>query len=82
MTARPQRRPDWPRLMRADTAAEYCDEVSVEAFRRRVGSVYPSPVTVAGRGQVWLRDHLDAAIDRLDMTPQAAQRAADLADLI
>ena len=36
----------WPRLMRAETAAAYCDEVSVAAFRRKVGSV-----TSAGNGQ-------------------------------
>jgi hypothetical protein len=27
----------WPRLMTAATAAAYCDEMSVEAFRRGVG---------------------------------------------
>ena len=39
----------WPRLMRAETAARYVDEVSVEAFRRGVGSVYPEPIRVSGK---------------------------------
>lgn len=55
----------WPALMRAQTAAAYVDEASIEAFRRRVGSIYPKPVNVRGRGQVWLRDDLDKSIDRL-----------------
>lgn len=58
-------RPTWPRLMRAETAAAYVDEVSVQAFRRKVGSVYPRPVNVSGRGQVWLKDHLDQTIATL-----------------
>ena len=45
----------WPRLMRARTAAAYCDERSVEAFLRSVGSIYPEPVKVAGKGGRWLR---------------------------
>lgn len=50
----------WPRLMRAETAAAYVDEVSVQAFRRKVGSVYPEPV-LTGRGtqQKWDREQLD-----------------------
>jgi hypothetical protein len=51
--------------MRAETAAAYVDERSVEAFRRRIGSVYPQPVNVSGRGDVWLKDQLDAAIANL-----------------
>lgn len=54
-----------PRLMRAETAAAYCDERSVEAFRRAIPSVYPPPITVSGKGERWLREDLDAAIDRL-----------------
>ena len=55
----------WPRLMRAETAARYVDEVSVEAFRRAVGSLYPEPIRVSGKGDRWVRDGLDEAIDRL-----------------
>jgi len=55
----------WPRLMRAETAAEYCDEASVEAFRRAVGLLYPEPRNVPTKGQRWLIEELDAAIDKL-----------------
>jgi hypothetical protein len=47
--------------MRAETAAAYCDEVSVAAFRRKVGSVYPPPVTRKGSRQKWDCLELDAA---------------------
>ena len=50
MTRRPSNPGSWPRLMRAETAAAYVDERSVETFRRRIGSVYPHPVNVSGRG--------------------------------
>ena len=68
----------WPRLMRAETAAAYVDERSVEAFRRRVGSVYPEPIHVSGRGEVWLKDQLDAAIAKLNGETADALDAASL----
>lgn len=80
--ARPHNPGQWPRLMRAATAAAYVDEVSVEAFRRRVPAVYPAPVSISGRGEVWLREALDQAIDRLDRQPGAATRVPDIADLV
>lgn len=52
----------WPRLMPAALAAAYCGEPSVEGFRRRVGVLYPRPVTPKGSRQRWLRDDLDRAI--------------------
>jgi hypothetical protein len=52
--------------MRAETAAAYVDEVSVEAFLRRAGKVYPAGRKVSGRGQVWVRDDLDTAIGALN----------------
>lgn len=55
----------WPRQMRAETAAEYCDEVSEEAFRRAVGVLYPEPRDIPGKGQRWLIEELDAALDRI-----------------
>jgi hypothetical protein len=55
----------WPRLMRAETAARYVDEVSVEAFRRGVGSIYPDAIRVSGKGDRWLREDLDTAIEKL-----------------
>jgi hypothetical protein len=56
---------DWPRLMVARTAAAYCDERSVEAFRRAVGKLWPQPKRLAGKGERWLREDLDQAIDQL-----------------
>lgn len=55
----------WPRLMRAETAAAYVDERSVSAFRHGVGSIYPKPIRVSGKGDRWLKEDLDAAIERL-----------------
>lgn len=60
--ARPSR---WPRQMRAETAAQYVDETSVEAFRRSVGLLYPKPREVAGKGQRWLIEELDEALDQI-----------------
>jgi hypothetical protein len=51
--------------MRAETAAAYFDENSVEAFRRGVGTLYPHPIRVPGKGDRWLREDLDAAIEKL-----------------
>jgi hypothetical protein len=55
----------WPRQMRAETAALYVDEVSVEAFRHAVGLLYPRARDVPGKGQRWLIEELDAALDRI-----------------
>jgi hypothetical protein len=63
--------------MRVETAAAYVDERSVRAFRRSCGSVYPSPKRIAGKGDRWLRDDLDEAIDRL-----FAKASNDIADLV
>ena len=59
--------------MRADTAAGYLDEASVESFRRKVGQVYPKPVKVAGVGDNWIaRDEAKtqekAVLDGADFT--------------
>ena len=70
MSRTPRNPESWPRLMRAETAAAYCDEVSVEAFMRRVGSVYSRPVCICGRGKVWLKAQLDRDIENL--SPEAA----------
>jgi hypothetical protein len=51
----------WPRLMRAETAAAYVDEVSVQAFRRKVGTTYPRPVSGKGERQKWDKLDLDQA---------------------
>lgn len=60
----------WPRLMRAETAAAYCDERSVGSFLRAVGPLYPQPIRVKGKGLRWLREDLDHAIEQ--MTGRAA----------
>ena len=53
----------WPRLMRAATAAAYVDERSVDAFRRAIGKLWPEPLHVPGKGERWLKDELDEAIE-------------------
>lgn len=55
----------WPRLMRAATAAAYCDEKSIQSFRRGVGTMYPYPIRISGKGERWLKEDLDAAIESL-----------------
>lgn len=66
----------WPALMTAATAARYCDESSVQAFRRRVGTVYPAPVVIGRGRQKWLKREIDAALACL--RPQAAVPTQDL----
>jgi hypothetical protein len=69
----------WPRLMRAETAAAYVDEVSVERFLARVGTAYPEAMVIDGRGKVWSRTALDAALDQLESrTGAVIHDAADL----
>lgn len=68
----------WPRLMRAQTAAEYTDEKSVQSFLRRTGSIYPSALQIPGRGRVWTKESLDEAIDRL--TRARSETSGSLAD--
>lgn len=55
----------WPRWMRAKTAAGYCDEKSVDAFRRSVGTLYPHPHRIPGKGDRWFKEELDSALDSL-----------------
>jgi hypothetical protein len=53
----------WPLEMRAETAAGYCDEPSVEAFLAKVHKgVYPDPVRFKGSLPKWHRHKLDASI--------------------
>ena len=55
----------WPLEMRAETAAAYCDEPSVEAFLSKVGKeLYPAPARAKGSLPKWHRHKLDAAIAR------------------
>jgi hypothetical protein len=64
--------------MRAETASRYVDEKSVEAFRRAVGTIYPRPRKVAGKGDRWLKDDLDRAIDRLARPGESFRDIADV----
>jgi hypothetical protein len=64
--------------MRAETAARYVDEVSVEAFRRAIGTLYPEPLKVSGKGDRWLREGLDEAIDRLNGVETTIRDASDV----
>ncbi len=55
----------WPLEMRAETAAAYCDEPSVEAFLAKVArGVYSQPVRVKGSLPKWHRAKLDRDIAR------------------
>jgi hypothetical protein len=64
--------------MRAETAAAYVDEKSVETFRRAVGKIYPLPEKVPGKGDRWVKDAIDQAIDRLRGGVKAIRDAADV----
>lgn len=68
----------WPRLMRVQTAAAYVDERSVGAFRRAVGTLWPEPLRLPGKGERWLKEELDAAIDRASQRPDLVRDAADV----
>jgi hypothetical protein len=70
----------WPRLMRAEHAAAYCGEKSVDTFRRAVGTLYPRPIKVPGKGERWLKDQLDQAIDKLTGSNDGPSLADILSD--
>ena len=55
----------WPRVMPAAVAAVYCGERSVASFRRSIGTLWPKPRVLPRKGERWLREDLDLAIDRL-----------------
>lgn len=55
----------WPRLMPAAVAAVSCGERSVASFRRSIGTLWPKPRLLPRKGERWLREDLDLAIDRL-----------------
>ena len=40
-------------------AAADVDEKSVDAFCRAVGTLYPRPIKVPGKGERWLKEALD-----------------------
>jgi hypothetical protein len=72
--------------MRADTAAAYVDEKSVEAFLaacertygQDTGKLYPAPRPIEGKGHRWLIEDLDAALDRI----HGRRETGDLSGLV
>jgi hypothetical protein len=64
--------------MRAETAARYVDEKTVETFRRGVGTIWPLPKKVPGKGDRWVKDAIDQAIDRLMGNVESIRDAADV----
>lgn len=68
----------WPRLMRASTAAAYVDERSVGAFRRSVGKLWPKPLRLAGKGERWLKEDLDQAIEKASHRMSHVKDASDI----
>jgi hypothetical protein len=55
----------WPLEMRAETAAAYCDEPSVEAFLAKVAKgIYPPPMRCKGALPKWHRLKLNETIAR------------------
>ena len=64
--------------MRAETAAAYGDEKSVSAFLRSVGTLWPKPTKVAGKGRRWLKDDLDRVIEKI--TGRGPAHPRDIAD--
>lgn len=74
----------WPMEMRADTAAEYCDEPSPDAFKAKVKrGIYPEPIRGDGIHPKWHRTKLDEAIARRHgLRIDGAALIEDLAGLI
>jgi hypothetical protein len=64
--------------MRAGTAAAYLDERSVEAFRRAVGTLWPRPILINGKGERWLKDDLDTTIENLTGRKEHVGDASDV----
>lgn len=55
----------WPEEMRAETAAAYCDEPSVESFLSKVAKgIYSQPNRAQHCAQKWHRKKLDRDIAR------------------
>ena len=73
----------WPLEMRAETAAAYVDEPSVEAFLKKVPNVYSEPTRTKGALPKWHRSKLDRDVARRHgLQPQGAVLVEDAADLI
>jgi hypothetical protein len=69
--------------MRAETAAAYCDEPSVDSFLAKVAKgIYPQPTRTKGALPKWHRAKLDAAIARRHGLLVGAAEIEDVAALI
>lgn len=64
--------------MRVETAAAYCDEPSVKAFRASVGGMWPAPMKWKGKSERWLKDDLDRAIEALTAAPEFRSDLSDV----
>ena len=78
MTRSPFNPGAWPRLMRAATATAYVDERSVGAFRRAIGKLWPKPILIPGKGERWLKEDLDEAIQALSGRSEHVRDASDV----
>jgi hypothetical protein len=73
----------WPLEMRAEKAAAYCDEPSVEAFLAKVSKgIYPDPMRCKGSLPKWHRHKLDASIARRHGLQGDGAQFEDAAELI
>jgi len=74
----------WPLEMRAETAAAYCDEPSIDAFLAKVDrGIYSQPVRQQGCLPKWHRCKLDRDIARRHgLTLQGPDLVEDVTGLI
>lgn len=74
----------WPLEMRAETAAAYVDEPSVDAFMTKVDrGVYSQPIRAKGMLPKWHRHRLDTDIARRHgIRIEAPALAENVEDLI
>lgn len=74
----------WPLEMRAETAAAYCDEPSVEAFLSKVErGIYGAPRRQQGCSPKWHRAKIDRDIARRHgLAVEGALIAEDVSELI
>lgn len=72
----------WPEQMRAETAAAFCDERSVDSFLRSVGTLYPRPKPIRGKGLRWLRADLEQAVRRIHRGDKPEDDVTDAGDVL
>lgn len=74
----------WPAEMRADTAAAYVDEPSVNAFMLKVErGIYCQPARMVGCLPKWNREKLDMDLRRRhNLMAVGGEVVEDIADLI